>query len=357
MEQVKKNIKNKKILITGCTGFKGSWLSLLLTLMGAKVMGYALHAESHQTLFKDLLLADKIEYVNGDVLDYEKFYYTVNEFQPDMVFHLAAQSLVQRSYVDPRETYQTNVIGTVNIMEAVRAIKSIRVLINVTSDKCYKNKEWIWGYRENDRLGGHDPYSASKAAAEIVTESYLDSFFIDDTRTGVASVRAGNVIGGGDWAEDRIVPDAMRALISNKPILVRNPNAIRPWQHVLEPLYGYVLLASCLWGDPEVYQGSWNFGPRDNSVKTVRSLLNLIINEWGVGEISLQRDVSLPHEARLLALNCDKAHQKLSWSPVWDFSDCVRNTVSWYKEVRQGASVLEVTERQINEYFEGLRND
>lgn len=349
---IAQTFRGKRVLVTGHTGFKGSWLSLWLHQMGAQVLGYALPPERDDDHFNLLGLAHKIEHVVGDIRDLAAVRQAFDRFQPEIVFHLAAQPLVRYSYAEPKLTFDTNVGGSVNILEAVRTTPSVRALVYVTSDKCYRNHEWIWGYRENDELGGHDPYSASKAAAELVFSSYQDSFFLTRAGFGAASVRAGNVIGGGDWALDRIVPDAIRALRADKPIALRNPNSTRPWQHVLEPLSGYLMIAARLLREPQRYAGAWNFGPRGESIRTVQALAEAAARQWGGGKVQVAQEANAVHEAGLLHLNCDKAHQLLGWHPLWDFERTVAETVQWYREVTSGASALDVSSRQIRNYME-----
>ncbi len=349
--------RDKRVLVTGHTGFKGSWLSLWLHMLGAEVTGYALPPLREQDHFNLLGLDTIIHSVEGDIRDLPNFLKIVEEFQPEFLFHLAAQPLVRLSYEEPKLTFDTNIAGSVNILEACRQVTSIQSLIYVTSDKCYKNQEWIWGYRENDELGGHDPYSASKAAAEIVFHSYLACFFNNHQRLGAASVRSGNVMGGGDWAQDRIVPDCIKALQEKQPIILRNPGSTRPWQHVLEPLGGYLLLAARLYEKPGKFDGSWNFGPQAESLRSVWDLAKRILNCWGEGEIQVQSQQGAPHEAGLLQLNCDKARQRLGWSPRWDFDCTVERTARWYKEVGQGQPALTITRGQIDEYMKELESN
>lgn len=344
--------KNKRILITGDTGFKGSWLSLWLNFLGAKVYGYALPPENENAHFNILNLKDEIKHIDGNILDFEKLHQIFQNIQPEIVFHLAAQALVRLSYDEPKLTFDTNVTGSVNILEVVRHTNSVKSLIYVTSDKCYKNKEWIWGYRENDELGGHDPYSASKAAAEIVYSSYLDSFFSKNKNIGIASVRAGNVIGGGDWALDRIIPDCIRSIMSEKAIEIRNPLATRPWQHVLEPLSGYILLAQKLFENPNKYSGSWNFGPSIESIKTVKELTEMTIKILGKGSILIGETDNQKHEAGLLHLNCDKSNHQLSWNPVWNFDQTVKMTIEWYKNYLYGENPKELSLNNIYQFME-----
>ena len=347
--------RDRRVLVTGHTGFKGSWLAFLLDEIGAEVWGYALapaYADSH---FEKLGLARTIRHIEGDVRDAVKLDAVVSEFQPEFVFHLAAQALVRTSYAEPKATFDTNVGGSVNLLEAVRACSSVRSLVYITSDKAYENVEWLWGYRENDRLGGHDPYSASKAAAEIVFSAYARSFFAQRPELGAASTRAGNVIGGGDWATDRIVPDCVRALNSGAPIRLRHPAATRPWQHVLEPLSGYLLLGARLRSAPDEFGGAWNFGPAAGEVRTVRDVAERLVAQFGSGSIDIEGAVAAQHEAGLLQLNCDKARQLLGWLPRWDFDATMDATALWYKEVLAGADAADVTRRQLHEYFPGLR--
>lgn len=344
--------RGKRVLVTGDTGFKGSWLCLWLHQLGAQVLGYALPPEREDDHFNLLGLENLIEHVTGDIRDAASVKKTFDQFQPEIVFHLAAQPLVRYSYAEPKLTFDTNVAGSVNILEAARLCESLKAFVYVTSDKCYRNNEWIWGYRENDELGGHDPYSASKAAAELVFSSYQDSFFQARQNFGAATVRAGNVIGGGDWAADRIVPDAIRSLKTDAPIYLRNPQSTRPWQHVLEPLSGYLLTAANLLSEPKRYSGAWNFGPDAQSIRTVGDLAQMIVAEWGSGRIEVAQQVGAPHEACLLHLNCDKAHQLMRWRPRWDAKRAVAETVSWYKGVHEGGSALEISKKQILAYME-----
>ncbi len=347
-----KAFAGKRVLITGDTGFKGTWLALWLHELGANVVGYALPPEQTQAHFNLIKLDWLIQHVNGDIRDHEAMGTIFREFEPEIVFHLAAQSLVRFSYDEPKITFDTNVGGSLNVLECVRTTSNIKALIYVTSDKCYKNREWLWGYRENDELGGHDPYSASKAAAELLFSSYMDSFFSKRDHFGAASVRAGNVIGGGDWATDRIFPDCIRSLLKNQPIYLRSPNATRPWQHVLDPLYGYLLTAAKLLENPKQYSGAWNFGPSNTSIRTVKQLVDKIVLCWGAGAVLINRDTQLiPHEAHLLNLCCDKAHSLLHWQPRWEFDTAVSETINWYKEVAADHAVLELSRLQIEKYM------
>ena len=354
MMEIFKAFAGRRIFITGHTGFKGSWLAFLLNEIGADVMGFALPPATAINHFDLLCLDKKIKHVVGDVRDAQLLANKLNEFQPDFVFHLAAQALVRPSYDDPAATFSTNVMGSVNLLDAVRQCKSVRSLVYITSDKCYENVEWIWGYRENDQLGGRDPYSASKAAAEIVFSSYARSFFEQRPSLGAASARAGNVIGGGDWAVDRIIPDCIRAIEAGEPIQLRNPSATRPWQHVLEPLAGYLLLAARLYEESSRWRGSWNFGPSTNEVRTVQNVAEVIIGHLGKGRIEIIESQTQVHEARLLQLNCDKAHQMLGWYPRWHADKTLEATALWYKTIMNGGNAEQITRAQIQAFFPEL---
>jgi len=344
-----------KVFITGHTGFKGSWLAFLLNDMGADVMGFALPPETSVNHFNLLGLEKKIKHVEGDIREGSLLASTLNEFQPEFVFHLAAQALVRPSYDDPAATFSTNVMGSVNLLEAVRRCESVRALVYITSDKCYENVEWIWGYKENDPLGGRDPYSASKAAAEIIFSSYTRSFFDQRLSLGAATSRAGNVIGGGDWAVDRIIPDCIRAIEAGEPIRIRNPEATRPWQHVLEPLSGYLLLAARLYEEPKRWGGSWNFGPSSREVRTVHNVAEIIIRQLGKGSIEIVESETQAHEARLLQLNCEKAHHLLGWYPRWNVEQTTEATAQWYKTIMDGGDAEKITRTQIHEFFPELK--
>lgn len=327
--------KNKKVLVTGHTGFKGSWLALWLSKLGAKVCGYSLTAPTDPNHFQHLNLDIRSEI--GDILDRLKLENVFADFQPEIVFHMAAQSLVRLSYREPRETFETNVLGTVNVLEASRKADSVRAIINITSDKCYDNKEWIWGYRENDAMGGHDPYSASKGCAELVANSYRNSFFNPNDfgskhNVLLASCRAGNVIGGGDWAEDRLIPDIMRAVSMGKKVEIRNPGATRPWQHVLEPLSAYLQIGQKLAEGDADFAEAWNFGPDDNGAITVREVVEYIKQAWPKIDYKPGNRKNAVHEANLLKLDCSKAHTKLNWRNVWDSKMTFKKTVEWYRD-------------------------
>ncbi|AON56558.1 CDP-glucose 4,6-dehydratase [Herbaspirillum seropedicae] len=349
-----KTFSGRRVLVTGHTGFKGSWLALLLSGLGADVMGYALAPAYPGSHFERLGLAERMRHVEGDVRDLASLNKAVQSFKPEFVFHLAAQALVRESYSDPKSTFDTNVGGSVNLLEAVRACDSVRSLVFVTSDKCYENVEWIWAYRENDALGGRDPYSASKAAAEIVFSSYLRSWFTTHPHLGAASVRAGNVIGGGDWAADRIVPDCIRALVDKQAIVLRNPAATRPWQHVLEPISGYLKLAAYLYDAPHQYEGAWNFGPPVGDARTVLDVAKHLATQFVDGQVVVEASANKLHEANLLQLNSDKARQMLQWSTRWDFEQTLQATGNWYQEVLlQGKDAAEVSLAQIKAYYGG----
>lgn len=348
------SFKGRKIFITGHTGFKGSWLAFLLNEIGAEVCGYSLPPGRPQSHFEMLKLERKIKHIEGDIRDARGLNDALNLFQPEYVFHLAAQALVRPSYQDPASTFSTNVMGSVNLLDAVRSCNSVRSLLYVTSDKCYENVEWVWGYREADQLGGRDPYSASKAAAEIVFSSYARSFFADRPSLGAASARAGNVIGGGDWAIDRIIPDCIRAIEADQPVCLRNPGATRPWQHVLEPLRGYMMLAARLYENPDSWEGSWNFGPSTDEIRTVKTVAESIVSHIGKGRVDVVESPTQVHEARLLQLNCDKAHQLLGWQPRWSVDKTLEATALWYKAIINGVAAEEITRQQLHEFFPEL---
>lgn len=348
--RLSKTYKNKKVLVTGDTGFKGSWLTIWLKELGAEVVGYALEPHTQPNNYMACNLGAHINHITGDVRNLDHLKSILQEYQPDFVFHLAAKAIVRRSYSEPKMTFDTNVGGTINILEAIRLNPTIKVFVTITSDKCYENREWVWGYRENDPMGGNDPYGASKGCAELVFNAYLKSFFID-TQIGLASVRAGNVIGGGDWAEDRLIPDCVRALVKNKPVDVRSPRAIRPWQHVLEPLSGYLWLGMLLYENPEFYRGSWNFGPNDSDHLRVGDVVGKFIEQWGSGK---WLDISAPdslHEDFTLRLCCDKAHTYLKWHTTLDIEQCLKFTADWYKYFYAGnKNMYDVCTQQIRTY-------
>jgi CDP-glucose 4,6-dehydratase len=339
--------RDKRVLITGHTGFKGAWLSIWLQRLGASIAGYALPATT-PNLFVLAGLANSMQSEFGDVRDLDHLSRVVADFRPHIIIHMAAQSLVRPSYTDPVETFGTNVMGTVNILESARQ-SEVRAVVNVTTDKCYENVERDEGYREDEPLGGHDPYSSSKAGSEIVTSSYRRSFSL-----GVASARAGNVIGGGDWAEDRLLPDMMRAFVANEAVAIRNPASTRPWQHVLEPLSGYLLLAERLYENTPQYAEAWNFGPDDSNARPVEWLADRVCDLWGPSaRWSTTADENQPHEAQFLRLNCDKARSRLGWRPRMNIEQALAWTVQWYKAFQQGDDVRMLTETQITKYETG----
>ena len=356
-----KSFKSKKVLVTGHTGFKGSWLTLWLNMLGAKVVGVALDPEQIYGAFNAMNIKSMCYDIRQDINDLNQVKKIFTKHQPEIVFHLAAQPLVLDSYQKPIETFQTNTIGTANILEACRNTQSVKTIVIITTDKCYENRETLKGYAETDRLGGKDPYSASKAAAEIVVNSYRESFFNENHTIGLATARAGNVIGGGDWAANRILPDCVRSLIEKKPIEVRNPNAVRPWQHVLEPLGGYLLLASKLMQESQKFSEPWNFGPEEESVKTVEELVYKVIKVWGSGTIKVNHPIiqSSNHlkEAKLLTLNIDKADFKLNWKPVLSFNQSITQSVSWYKAQANGENMTDFSKNQIKKYQRLLKVD
>lgn len=326
--------KNKTVLITGHTGFKGSWLAFWLHQMGANVIGYALAPITSPNLFDSLRLDQMVTSIQGDIRDFEALRVPFETYNPDIVIHMAAQPLVRYSYEHPVETFEVNVMGTVNVLEAARKY-SPQVVLIVTTDKCYQNQEWVWGYRENEPLGGKDPYSSSKGCAELVTEAYRSSYFApgnyESHKVAIASARAGNVIGGGDWAKDRIIPDLIRGFEKKEAVLIRNPDSIRPWQHVLEPLSGYLLLSQKLWLEGSVYSGAWNFGPHDLDAKPVSWIADRLTSFWGEDAKWIYDQSNHPHEANYLKLDWSKAYAHLGWSPTWNLEETLKYTTHWYK--------------------------
>jgi len=325
-----KIFENKRILITGDTGFKGSWLAIWLKELGADVFGYALPPQRDEDNFVKCKLNEKIHHLDGDIRDLNKLVGYFQEIKPEFAFHLAAQPLVLESYKNPHYTFGTNVMGTVNFFEAIRKTPSVKAAVNVTSDKCYQNNEWVWGYRESDPMGGKDPYSASKGCSELVTYAYLNSFFSNDAHCAIASARAGNVIGGGDWADYRIVPDFFKAINKGEKLIIRNPNATRPWQHVLEPLSGYLLLASKLYLEGNMYSSGWNFGPLDQANHKVSELIEAIIKYYGKGEVVFDESSEKLNEANMLKLDISKAIWNLKWKSVLSFEELIKYTVDGY---------------------------
>jgi CDP-glucose 4,6-dehydratase len=348
--------KGKKVLITGHTGFKGSWLSLWLHSLGAEVTGYALDPPTEPSLFRLARGGEIVADHRGDIRDGEGLSAVMRETRPEIIFHMAAQPLVRESYKNPVETYAVNVIGTVNLLEGVRHCRSVRAVVNVTTDKCYENHEWSWGYRENDRLGGHDPYSNSKACSELVTAAYRTSFFNQADYhvhgVAIATARAGNVIGGGDWAADRLIPDCFRAILAGEPIRIRNPHAIRPWQHVLEPISGYMLLAQRLYEEKDAWATGWNFGPSDDDARPVQWLVERLCSLWGDGASWVLDGGNHPHEAHYLKLDCSKARSELGWKPRWGLPHVMESIVRWTKAYHLGKDMRALCLKQIHEYGE-----
>lgn len=340
--------RGKKVFVTGHTGFKGSWLSLWLQSAGANICGYSLVPPTNPSLFELARLAEKMESIHGDIRDREALAKAIENNSPDIVIHLAAQPLVRYSYKDPVGTFDTNVMGTVNVLEAVRRVNSVKVLLCITSDKCYQNREWVWGYREDEAMGGHDPYSSSKGCSELVVSAYRQSFFASANDTLIATARAGNVIGGGDWAQDRIVPDVMRAFMHSEKVIVRNPHAIRPWQHVLEPLRGYLKLIERLWDNGVSFAEGWNFGPDDSDAKPVGWIVENLSRLWadGAGWIN-DTTGGHPHEANYLKLDCAKARMLLKWAPILNLPSALEMTVQWYQAFNTKQDMREFTLEQI----------
>ena len=337
----------KTVLVTGDTGFKGSWLAIWLQMFGANVIGYSLPPKTDKDNYIVSGLSKKITHIDGDIRDYDTLVNIFSRYKPEIAFHLAAQAIVLDSYKDPLYTFGTNIMGAVNFFEAVRNTSSVKVAVNVTSDKCYENREQVYSYKENDPMGGNDPYSASKGASEIITTSYLNSFFREEGTANIASARAGNVIGGGDWSPYRIFPDCVRALFENKPIVIRNPESIRPWQHVFEPLDGYLKLASSLYREGKKYSGAWNFGPLSKDIFSVKSLVEETISQWGKGEYVIDNKRCGSHEACLLYLDISKAVNHLKWRPVLSFKQAIKFSIDEYKV--DGLSNEQVFNQRVND--------
>lgn len=350
---------DKKVFLTGHTGFKGSWLSLWLSSMGAKVTGYSLAPNTQPNLFEVLDIESLVEKSHiADIRDFNQLQQAMLESQAEIVIHMAAQSLVRYSYAHPVETYATNVMGTVHVLEAVRHLPTVKSMVVVTTDKCYENKEWPWGYRENEPMGGYDPYSNSKGCAELVTSAYRQSYFSDQTymapQHALASARAGNVIGGGDWSEDRLIPDAIKAFETQQVLKIRNPLATRPWQHVLEPLSGYLILAQALYFEGVTYASPWNFGPREEDARSVKEVADLLITQWGESAAWEKEGSEQPHEASLLKLDCSKARQQLGWVPRWNLETAIENIVIWQRAFQENKNMQEISLAQINQYMNSL---
>lgn len=345
----------KRVFLTGHTGFKGGWLALWLASKGATVRGYALDPYTHPSMFQEARIGDLIEDLRGDIRDSERLNKALETFSPDVVFHMAAQPLVRQSYVDPIGTFETNVIGTAKVLDAVRRTPSVRAVVSVTTDKCYENKEWLWGYRETDPLGGYDPYSSSKACAEIVSAAYRQSYFAPANmaahRCGIATARAGNVIGGGDWSTDRLIPDLVRGFLAGEPVRIRRPGAIRPWQHVLEPLYGYLLLAEHLLGEGGGrYATAYNFGPSDDDAQTVGWIVERMRQSWGQNASWVLDPDPGVHEAGYLKLDASRARTELAWHPRLHLDSALQWLVEWYKARQGGADMQRFTLEQIAAY-------
>lgn len=354
LEDVVKSWQGRRVFLTGHTGFKGSWLALGLKRLGAEVRGYALDPYTEPNLFELASVGTALDDVRGDVRDHEKLEASMREFRPEVVFHLAAQPLVRRSYADPLGTYSTNVMGTAHVLEAVRKTTSVRAVVCVTTDKCYQNQGWIWPYRETDPLGGYDPYASSKACAEIVSAAYRASFFpldrLGEHQIALATARAGNVIGGGDWSEDRLVPDLVRGFRSGRPVLIRRPDAIRPWQHVLEPLHGYIILAEQLLAQPAKFATAFNFGPGDDDIWPVGRIATKLAQIWGGGASWVRDSVPSVHEDHVLRLDASKARAELGWKPRLNIETALELTIAWYRAWNDGENMGEFTGKQIAEY-------
>jgi CDP-glucose 4,6-dehydratase len=343
--------RGKRVFITGHTGFKGSWLSLYLQLLGADVKGYALNPAEENSLFQVADVEAEMVSEIGDILDGEQLSISMRQFEPDVLIHMAAQPLVRLSYKEPALTYATNVMGTVNVLEAARNCRKLKAIVNVTTDKCYENREWPWPYRETEAMGGHDPYSSSKGCAELVNAAYQRSFFNTEDSAWLASVRAGNVIGGGDAAEDRLIPDILRSFKANEALIVRYPDAIRPWQHVLEPLTGYLVLAQALYEKGSDFAEGWNFGPNAESVKPVRWIVDFMAEKWGAGASWKNNGDEQLHEAGLLKLDISKATSRLDWKPKLTLEESLNRIVEWEKAFEHGQNMKNATQEQIEKYW------
>jgi len=345
--------QDKRVFLTGHTGFKGSWLSLWLFSLGAKVRGYSLNPPTTPSLFNEAKIDLLIDSCIGDIRDQDTLHESMVSFNPDILIHMAAQPLVRYSYNEPIETYEVNVVGTAKVLEVARSCSNLKAIINITTDKCYENDGRTEGYKENDPMGGYDPYSSSKSCAELVTSSYRRSF-LQEQGVGLASVRAGNVIGGGDWADDRLIPDILRSFEKNKPVIIRNPKATRPWQHVLEPLSGYLVLAQKLYKDQKEYAEGWNFGPNEQDVKPVDWILNKMIVSWPNSSWKLDES-SNPHEAGFLKLDISKSKSKLDWNPVWELSHTLEKIISWHKAWLNKENMQIVCLTEIKIYMKGMK--
>ncbi len=342
--------KNKRVFVTGHTGFKGSWLSLWLHELGATVKGYALKPETTPSLFELASIDAIIDSDIGDIRNLKQLKSSMTSFNPDILIHMAAQPLVRLSYKEPIETYDTNVMGTVKVLEAARLCPNLKSIVSVTTDKCYENKEWDWGYREDEPMGGYDPYSSSKGCVELVTSAYRRSF-LQEKGIGLASARAGNVIGGGDWSNDRLIPDILRAFEQSKAVVIRNPKSTRPWQHVLEPLSGYLRLAQKLYETPSDYAEGWNFGPYEQDAKPVDWILDQMVTMWGEGACWQLDKGNHPHEANYLKLDISKANSRLGWQPTWQLEQTLKKIIDWHQHYLNGDSMRNVCVTEINEYM------
>ena len=353
--------KGKKVLITGHTGFKGAWLSLWLQNLGAKVIGISLDSPTTPSLYEQANVAKGMISLRQDIRNGEAIKQLFQQHKPEIVFHLAAQPLVRLSYREPVETYEINVMGTLHVLEGIRSVDSVRSAVMITTDKCYQNKEWVWGYRETDTLGGHDPYSSSKGAAELLISSYRNSYFPQDKysehKTAIASARAGNVIGGGDWAEDRLIPDIIKAFKNNEKVIIRNPKSTRPWQHVLEPLSGYLKLAEQLEKNGDQYAEAWNFGSAEIDARPVQWIVEKMAKLWGENANWINDKSEHPHEANYLKLDCSKAHMKLNWYPRWDLSETLLRIVEWHKLKDAHNNYRKLCLTQINDYMKDMNNE
>lgn len=348
--------KEKRIFITGHTGFKGSWLCLWLQQLGSVVKGYSLEPSTSPNLFNLANLSEGMISVINDIRDGSSLERELRDFQPEIVFHMAAQPLVRQSYLDPIETYATNVMGTVNLLEAIRKCDSVRSVLIVTTDKCYDNKEWFWGYRENDTLGGSDPYSSSKACTELVAAAYRESFFnpikYKEHRVGLATARAGNVFGGGDWAKDRLIPDIIRSFENSTQLVIRNPKSVRPWQHVLEPLFGYINLSEKLYYSGALFSEAWNFGPKEDDTRSVEWLVEFMVRNWHTSTTWRLDQECNPHEANHLKLDISKVRERLGWIPKWRLDQGLIKVIEWNQTLRDGGDLRSKCLEQINEYIE-----
>ena len=345
--------QKRRVFLTGHTGFKGSWLCLLLSHLGCKIKGYSLEPNTTPNLFNEARISKLIDSEIGDIRNLENVKKSIKKFKPDIIIHMAAQPLVRYSYIAPVETYEVNVLGTAHVLEAALGCETVKSFVNVTTDKCYENKEWEWAYRENEPIGGHDPYSSSKGCSELITSSYRKSFY-EKKGIGLASARAGNVIGGGDWAKDRLIPDILRAFEMDKPVLIRNPNSIRPWQHVLDPLSGYLKLAQSIYKSPKSFSGGWNFGPNEEDARPVIWILKQMVNAWPGAKWQLDKSKNNPHEANHLKLDISKAKTKLYWKPSWPLKLKLKHVVNWHRSWMAGEDMQAVTMNEIRDFVKKM---